>query len=846
MYKYYWYIIIGLFITFNFTSVKGQRKEETPDTISGKGLVEAASRIFDINANKTEEYALRALEIGKNNDDELLMSKAYAQLVRVNLRLNKNEKAFEYAQLAEAGLTKHNGLYDLAGLYNTLANGNFNMGNIEKFKYYSDKCIPLARQTNNNDALTRQLYTRGMNAYRNTDYYLALDYFNQVLVITEKHPELERIKGWCFGNLSSIYDNLNDNKLAREYRLQSIRVFEKLDMVDILVTAYTSLSKDYLPDNMPDSALYYAKKALQAQHDSKMDHSLATVYSAFYSYYFSTANYDSAGYYIEKSIEIAEKYNRMSSAVIYYQLAGYFYITQEDLDKAYYYSKKAEQLAEKLSIYTIRHSAIKNLGIIFEKRNQLDSAAHYFAEYIQSDTLKNIKKIQKNVVKLSEIRAREQSEFKLREARNKRNILIGFLAGSAILIFSLTFLLRKISKQRNTINLINEDLREHQDELKLLVEYKSRQLDDKEKQYANLCNNMFNGAVFRLEANSVEPLELAFSFVSNGWKTITGLPIDNLNEMIFHFKQNIRDDYRESFFAAIANAFKTGVVVDEAFAYIKNGEKAWFHIRAVPTAVQNQVVSIDGYMVDETEQKIFESKLVAAKERAEEADKLKTAFLNNVSHEIRTPMNAIIGFSSLIIDNLIPEEEKEIFLKTINENCFQLLHIVNDIVEISRIEAEQTIFHFNEITIGGILNDVKANVIPLHHEKYPDIEIRMDENLEKLTSTSICTDRTRLVQVIDYLLSNATKFTPKGYVELGIIPEVDNIHFYVKDSGIGIAPEDIERVFHRFMKINPTAKSGTGLGLPIAKKILDRLRGKIWVESAVNVGTIFHFTIPKK
>ncbi|MDR2928516.1 MAG: tetratricopeptide repeat-containing sensor histidine kinase [Cytophagaceae bacterium] len=845
MYNYCRYIVIVIFLSLTGVGMQGQNGEETPDTTSGMGLVKEASRFFDINSRKTEEYALRALEIGKQEDDHLLINKAYYQLARVNFRHSRNEKALEYVQMAETGFTKLNSLHDLADLYSTWANGLFNMGDNVQSDYYSDKSITLAKQSNNYQALSTQLYTRGMKAYRNNDIYLALDYLNETLAITEKHPELERTRGYCCSLISSIYIELGEKKLGLEYRKLAVSSFEKLQMAEILIVNYSNLAFDYLP-NMPDSAFYYANKALQAQRDSKVEHSLSTVYHVFHQYYAALNNYDSASYYIDKSIEIAEKYNRMSSAVIYYSNAGNYYLNTGDFDKALFYAKKVEQFSVQTEVPALRQNALQNIAKIYYSKEQFDSAAYYFNEHSKSDTLQTIKKIKQNVVKLSEVRAREQSEFKLREEQNKRNILFYFIAGCVVLIALLTVFLQKISKQRNTINLINEDLREHQDELKLLVEYKSRQLDDKEKQYANLCDNMFNGAVFRIEAVSIEPLELTFSFVSNGWVKITGLPIDNLAEMMFGFKQNIPADERKQLFDAIENAFKTGSVVDETFSFNKENKKTWFHIRAVSASVQEQVFSLDGYMVDETEQKIFEKKLVAAKERAEEADRLKTAFLNNVSHEIRTPMNAIIGFSSLIIDDLIPEEEKEIFLKTINDNCFQLLQIVNDIVEISQIEAEQTVFYIHDITVGDILDDVNASVIPQYREKYPNLEIRLDENIEKMTSAPLRTDRARLVQVIDYLINNATKFTPKGYVELGIIPKAGNIHFYVKDSGVGIAPNDIERIFHRFTKINPAAQSGTGLGLPIVHKILDKLGGKIYAESIVNIGSIFHVTIPEK
>ena len=473
-------------------------------------------------------------------------------------------------------------------------------------------------------------------------------------------------------------------------------------------------------------------------------------------------------------------------------------------------------------------------------------ASRYYSEYVKNDTLKTIEKVQQDILKLSELRIQEQTEYKLKEAKNKRQVLIYFLVGCSILIISLSFLLRKISKQHDKINRINEKLKENQEELNSLVDYKSKQLDDKEKQYSNLCDNMFNGAVFRMNAKCFEPLELKFSFVSVGWEDITGLQVNNLDKMMSGFEQCIANKDKEILFDALQNAFILGTIVDKIFPFNKDGEIVWLHIRAVLTSVQGETASLDGYIVDETEQKMFEEKLITAKDRAEESDRLKTAFLANISHEIRTPMNVISGFSNLIVNNQVPEEEKENFLKTINDNCFQLLQIINDIIEISRIDSEQVKFIFNEITVSNIIKKVDVEVISLYKERYPDLEIKMNENLETIASTIVKTDETKLLLIIDYLINNATKFTPKGFVEFVAIPEKNKIHFYVKDSGIGIASENLEKIFDNFTKINPNEKSGTGLGLSIVRKLLTKLGGNIWVESEINVGSIFHFTIPKK
>ena len=838
--------IFFLLLFFFSTMAHGKETRGVVKAAGGEELLEKAREFIEINTEEAEAYSLQALDLGIKENDELLTYIAYCQLTSINFNYGQKEKAIEYAQLAETGFKKLNNLFYLAELYSIWSYGLFDVGDKKLSDYYSDKSIEFSRQSNNYNILIRQLHNRGARAYFNGENFLALNYMNEVLAITEQHSDLEIFKARSYNLLGNIYIGMTDTVQSKKYYKESISVFENLGITGQFTLSYSNLSLLYLPD-MPDSAYYFVQKAQQAQYESKIEYHLSSIYHALFNYYSAIENKDSASYYINKSIEVGEKFNRTTSVAIYHGDAGRFYFQINDFDRAMYHYKTAKQLSKKLEIPEITIESLKHIGIIYYSKNQTDSAAYYYNEFVRNDTLKTINKIQQDVLKLSELRIHEQTEYKLKEAKSKRQILIYFLAGSLILIISLSLLLRKIAKQRNRINQINKKLNENQKELNSLVGYKTKQLYDKEKQYTNLCDNMFNGAVFRMNADSFEPFELKFSFVSSGWEAMTGLPVHNLGKMMPEFEQCIAGKDKESLFNAIQNAFVTGSIVDKIFPFNKDGETIWLHIRAVLTSVPGETASLDGYVVDETEQKLSEEKLIAAKEKAEESDRLKTAFLANISHEIRTPMNVISGFSNLIVNNQVPEEEKDNFLKTINDNCFQLLQIINDIIEISQIDSGQLKFSFKEVTVNDIIKKVDVEVISLYKERYPDLEIGMSENLETIASTIIKTDITKLTLIIDYLIDNGVKFTPqKGFVEFGAIPDNDNLHFYVKDTGVGIAPENLDKIFDNFTKINPNAKSGTGLGLAIVRKLLAKLGGKIWVESEINVGSVFHFTIPKR
>ena len=236
-----------------------------------------------------------------------------------------------------------------------------------------------------------------------------------------------------------------------------------------------------------------------------------------------------------------------------------------------------------------------------------------------------------------------------------------------------------------------------------------------------------------------------------------------------------------------------------------------------------------------------------AKLKAEESDRLKSAFLSNMSHEIRTPMNAIMGFSELLLSNEFDEKERETFARMVKTNGDALLKLLNDIIDISMIESGQLKFHFSDIDICKLVNDIYftfKNSRLLKEKKNVRLEV-----VSKIKGTVIVnTDEDRLRQVITNLLNNALKFTNEGSVEIGCEELDEHIQFYVKDTGIGIDKEMLGRVFDRFYKVERTKKviyGGNGLGLTITKNIIDALEGDIWVESEVGKGTTFWFVIPK-
>lgn len=245
------------------------------------------------------------------------------------------------------------------------------------------------------------------------------------------------------------------------------------------------------------------------------------------------------------------------------------------------------------------------------------------------------------------------------------------------------------------------------------------------------------------------------------------------------------------------------------------------------------IVSIEW---DITQLELMRRELIESKEKAETSDKLKSAFLANMSHKIRTPLNAIVGFSRIISESDNAEERRE-YYEIVDANNERLLQLINEILDLSKIESGIVEFTYGPVRLHTLCKEIHD----AHVFRCPQgVELRFDSPDEAL---SIHSDKNRIFQVFSNLIGNAFKFTTEGSVSYGYKQEGERVVFYVKDTGLGIEPEKLGRVFQRFAKLNNFAQ-GTGLGLSICKTIIERLGGEIAVSSEVGTGTTFTFWLP--
>ena len=275
---------------------------------------------------------------------------------------------------------------------------------------------------------------------------------------------------------------------------------------------------------------------------------------------------------------------------------------------------------------------------------------------------------------------------------------------------------------------------------------------------------------------------------------------------------------------------------EEEYSVVTGQKRIVKTVKMLVPVEERKLPLLMGISWDITERKVIETELLEAKVKAEQSDQLKTAFLANMSHEIRTPLNAIVGFAK-ILPEITDEMERASIINIIDTNSDQLLMLINDILDLSKIEAGTIEF----VDIPANLTDLCQNIYCTLIEKTaPGVQLVFEGAFDNLVT--LC-DPGRLSQVIVNLITNAIKFTKEGFIRYGYRLREDRVEFYVADTGLGIPEDKLSTIFTRFTKLNSFI-AGTGLGLAICRMIVERQHGKIWAESKLGEGSIFRFNFP--
>ncbi|MDF1560215.1 MAG: PAS domain S-box protein [Bacteroidales bacterium] len=367
------------------------------------------------------------------------------------------------------------------------------------------------------------------------------------------------------------------------------------------------------------------------------------------------------------------------------------------------------------------------------------------------------------------------------------------------------------------------------------------EMRENNRKLSTIINNL-RGVVFRCNND----YDWNMQYISDGIYELTGyLPNEFIDSKIRTYGSIIHPEDRETVWNVVHEALETGYLYTIEYRVVtSSGNIKWVWERGRGYYESDKLVALEGFISDITERKHIEEELIRAKEKAEQSDRLKTAFLHNISHEIRTPMNAIVGFTTLLEDPETDEESRKQYIDIISQSSNQLLSIITDIVDISNIETGLVKVSRKSVNLNTLIRHL-----------YDTYRLRTEQQGLILNFTThlvdgeavVRTDETKVIQIFSNLLNNALRFTREGRIELGYVLRGEMVEFFVSDTGIGIASEHHEKVFERFFQVEgPSSKqySGTGLGLSISKAYVRLLGGKIWLISKPGEGSLFCFSIP--
>lgn len=334
------------------------------------------------------------------------------------------------------------------------------------------------------------------------------------------------------------------------------------------------------------------------------------------------------------------------------------------------------------------------------------------------------------------------------------------------------------------------------------------------------------------------------TYVNPKWCEISGLSQEEA--LGYGWLNSVHPDDRVQTSDGWRLAAQNGASSTVSYRFLRaDGSCRWVLGQAVPELAEDGTfLGYVGTITDITPLKQYEEALNVSKERAEESDRLKSAFLQNISHEIRTPMNAICGFTELLAIPDLSPDKRDSYIGLVQHSANQLLGIVNDIVTISSLEKKQVEPQYTKVNINEVLDDLESVFTAKANER--GLLFQLEKNLDDQNAL-LLTDKTKLTQILTNLVANAFKFTHKGYIRVGYTPEGSLIRFYVMDSGIGVQPKAQQEIFERFRQADQTIQvnyGGTGLGLSISKGLVELMGGYIWVISEPGKGSTFYFILP--
>jgi len=659
---------------------------------------------------------------------------------------------------------------------------------------------------------------------------------------------------YTLANIGNVYHLYREFDKALDFHFRSLYLKEYLK--DETQVAYSQNAIGMVLADMEEYAraldFYISAMAIREKNNEKLE--AANVYANIGKVMVKLSRFDDAIKFLNKALGVyIETNNEFGQSLVLNQMAELLY-QRGDMEEAMQMLKGAEKIAVEQGNISVLHFNYKLQKDVHKKRGQFEEALK-LAE--KASLYKDSLFSERRNYEMSELQVRYETrqldseneilklQLKEQDFRFKYLLLGSF---SIILFLTIGFLIWLFFQNRKkalVLEELNLSLEKHVDE-------RTEELKVKSEALQMAFNSLKQSEEkFRI-ISETSPFGIAVTdkngkiiFCNHRLPLTSGLDASEfesgiwMQHILFEDRQLIERLWQSG------HAFEKPLP-DTSFRIRIENEIRWMRLKGGPMADDHGFLGLVVVMENITESKKFEQTLIKAKNKAEESDKIKSAFLANMSHEIRTPMNAILGFSDLLSSDEYTEEEKIEFVDMIRSSGKLLLNLINDIIDISKIEAGELKIHQSTFPLQPQLDE-------LYYTFRQQLDLAGKSNVKLILSQresfdgeEITTDKLRLHQIMTNLLSNAVKFTNEGQIEFGAIRVSNKFEFFVKDTGIGIPESKLDVIFERFRQADDSHTrlyGGTGLGLAITKNLTFLLGGDIWVESVQNKGTAFYLTL---
>ena len=834
-------LIVTLFDSFGSSYSKKDSVVNTKTTSDVKNieiLLGLATKVYIQNPERSLQYAETALKIAKENKDQFLQAKTLKVIGDIYRRMDYERLSLPYYYKSLEILTLTN-KPDLEAELNLLIGDiHYKSNKIDSAQTFYGKGLNLYQKINDKNGIASCLVKLGNIYWFSTNYDKSLDYYLKALTIYDNLNQKSGIAN-VYYHIGSLYTLLGDNKKAISFLEKSLTYYSDHNDIETLSELYFRLGLAYEDLKNYDLALNFYDMAKSIYDSLHIERKSAYIDRSKAKIYYAQGNTVQAIGLTKKALSTFERFDFTWGRIEAYNDLGKYYIHEEEFEKANNYLNQSLKLARKLNSWELLKVTYLEISHLYDALGNFKKSLAYYKLYqVVNDSVLNREKN----TRFAELQAKYEANKKEKEIlqknveitknveliRRQRTHLYLFGAG-IILILILSFALYS---QYRLLEIKGKKIERINTELDLRIKERTSAL-----RLTQFSIEQASDPIFWIDRVG------RFVYVNNSacntlYFSKEELLRRRITDIIPKFAHSDWNDFWEI-------SKKEGSLVVETTFRSKTQIK--FPVEMILNFVNHEGKEYCfAFVRDISDRKLKEENLQKAKEKAEESDKLKSAFLANMSHEIRTPMNAIIGFSDMLVQDDFSTEEKQEFAGIVRSSGDTLLKLIDDIINISLIEAGQLKINSSKYNLNSLLKEVHLS---FQSEKARlnknDIEIKLAQaNFDD--HIFIETDKVRFQQILTNLVGNALKFTDSGNIEIGYhIENKTNLTIFVKDTGIGIPKEKISVIFERFNKLNDDKKlyAGTGLGLTISKRLAEQMGGELTVDSEIGKGSIFKLTI---